>query len=184
MALDFLTQAIRDSKNPYHFGEGSYYSAWDRFWRDLTGETARSGLASLARRIYALEKGERVSMDTLTSLAAKATGERTKPFEAMSAALQEAHQKTLARADNLAAQVEDMRSAQHSHNTELEALRDRISEHVESLEQSIAALPEGLRADLRIELDQLRNTPDAVTALLYGAETFAGAVARSLEDTQ
>ena len=171
MDLFLALQRTRD------FGEPDYYVAWDRFWRDLFGATARNGLESLARRIYELERRERVTIETLQRLAAEAAGERAKPFEAMHAALHESHTATLARLESYALQVESQRDT-------IEAVRDALQEHVERLEGVIAALPEGLRADLRIELDNLRNTPDAVTALLYGAETFAGAVARSLEEAQ
>ncbi len=178
MALDPLSKAMRLLENRgASFGESAYLSEWDRFWRDLSGKTARAGLFHVAGRIAKLERGDRVTIETLMRLATEAANERARPFEEMHATLHAAHEETLARVANLTAQVEDQRSA-------VEALRDRLSEHVENLERSLAQLPEALRADLRIELDNLRNSPEAVTALLFGAETFAGAVARSLEDAR
>lgn len=165
------------------FGEGMV-GPLERWWNDLTGATARTGLRQVARRVRQLEDGERIAVETLQQLAAHATGERAKPFEAMCAAIQATQADALARLDAMSGQVEELRLAQQSQHTAFEAVRDTLHEHVERLERTIAALPEALRADLRIELDNLRNTPDAATALLYGAETFAGAVARSLEEAQ
>lgn len=184
------TQPNRVRRNPYDFGEG-WHDGLSRFWRDLFGVTARSGLSALARRIHALESRQAHEDAALQRLASAGAAKGVKPLiekcDALDARVGEALRQLETAVEMLEAdwvQRDEDKLAMDEVRAGLEGVRDALKESISRIEALMATQPAAWRDDIRRELDSLRNTPDAVTALLYGAETFAGAVARSLEDAQ
>ncbi|KAF0183363.1 MAG: hypothetical protein FD160_982 [Caulobacteraceae bacterium] len=187
--MDYLAAARKSAASPsktrlaYDYGV-RHFSEWDKFWAELSGEAADQGLRNLAVRVFGLERGERVAIETLERLATEATAARSEPFEAMAAAIAEALQKMSAEHQTMAARLENVvKQLERAQQTRVE--QDRRMDSIRGdLIKKIEQLPADWRKDFARVLDELRTTPDAATALLFGGETFAAAVSKSLEDAQ
>lgn len=153
-------------------------SFWDEIWQNITGRPVREELEALRARVRKLEQRRPVSVTKPPIASAPLEVPALKELMSQVEALAD-------KQDHITSCLQDWLKALHGIRSNVDAQNERIAAIVQQLheaEAALAAMPETWRADLDAKLEALRNTPDALNALLLGAEAFAQSVAQSIEE--
>lgn len=166
-----------------------------RHWRDahptpikdfiygVLGVTARRDNERLTKRVHELE---RVVEALMRALDENFLAEMEVTLEPVETQLQALRQTQIESGVVLRDALENSRQTTTRLIAVVDALRVDLGREMARLEgrleQEIAALPPQWREDFNRTIEELRNSPDGANALLHGAESLAGSVARRIGD--
>lgn len=148
----------------------------------ITGRLAADGLERLTARVWSLEH----TVVKLMAALEPAVMERI--TAEVDVAVEELEPRVQA-LTTIQAETTSLlhRSVTHAERTTAEAiaatqaLREELRAAIKQIEAAFAALPANWRTDIQATIEELRNSPDAANALLHGAESLAGSLAKSLD---
>lgn len=181
-AQAFGVTIVPGSSQP-DYGRFYGYRLLGDFWDDLTGKTAKVAAERLTRRAHHLEH---VIADLLRALDTHFLAEMEATLEPIETQMEALRQTQIETGKLLHQSVENAERTTSRAIAAVEALRSDLDRTVARLEArldtDLAALPAQWRADIARTIDDLRQSADGANALLLGAESLAGSVARSIED--